>query len=230
MPKLFSIIIPTFNEAENIEACLMALQLLRHQAEIILSDGGSDDDTLLLAKPLVDISINSAKGRAKQMNAGAKVAQAEILLFLHADTYLPDNALIDIQQGFKAGYQWGRFDISLQGLIIIATLMSWRSRLTSIATGDQVLFISHQYFDKVNGFADIALMEDITLCRHLKELSKPLCLRSKVISSARRWQQFGVIKTILLMWWLRLAYYFGANPEDLAELYKRGQFWKHSSG
>lgn len=230
MPKPFSIIIPTLNETETIEACLIALQPLRKHTQLILSDGGSVDDTCQLAKPLVDNIIFSDKGRAKQMNAGAKIAQGDILIFLHADTYLPHHALADIQQGFKLGYQWGRFDITLIGLTIVATLMNWRSRLTHIATGDQVLFMSRSCFNQVNGFAEIALMEDITLCRHLKALSKPLCLRSKVISSTRRWQQFGMIKTILLMWRLRLAYYFGANPEDLAELYRRGKFWKHSSG
>lgn len=224
---MISIIIPTLNEGDNIQRCLLALQQLRNQSEIIIVDGGSADDTIELSSPLVDKVIVSAKGRAKQMNAGATQAKGEILVFLHADTFLPESAVALMSQ---ENYGWGRFDIQLQGgsfmLSVVATLMNWRSRLTGIATGDQVIFVSKPLFNAVGGYSDIALMEDIDLCIKLKKIASPICLNAKVVSSGRRWEQFGVFKTILLMWSLRLRYFFGENPDVLSELYSRGLFWK----
>ena len=222
----FSIIIPVLNEQHGIENCLLALQRYRDQAEIILVDGGSHDQTISIATPLVDKVLKSAKGRARQMNVGANSADGDLFIFLHADTYLPDNALTLISDGNAV---WGRFDIRLTGshwmLAVIALMMNWRSRLTGIATGDQVIFVTKTAFNRVNGYPNIALMEDIALCRRLKKLSSPLCLTAKVHSSARRWQEFGVFKIILLMWSLRLGYFFDENPKALARLYKQGRFW-----
>ncbi|MDO9214720.1 MAG: TIGR04283 family arsenosugar biosynthesis glycosyltransferase [Methylococcales bacterium] len=221
----FSIIIPALNEEQGIKECLLALQHYRDQAEIILVDGGSHDQTISIATPLVNKILKSDQGRAKQMNSGANAANGDILIFLHADTYLPDHALTLINNGVT----WGRFDIRLTGthwmLAIIAFMMNWRSRLTGIATGDQVIFVTKAAFNAVNGYQNIALMEDISLCHALKKLSPPLCLRAKVHSSARRWQEFGVFKIILLMWSLRLGYFFGENPAVLARLYKQGRCW-----
>ncbi len=226
--KKFSIIIPTLNEQRGIENCLQALQPLRQHAELIIADGGSNDNTLVIATTLVDKIIHLGKGRAKQMNMGAKSATGEILLFLHADTFLPNHALVLIEQGLVENKQWGRFNIHLEGssymLAIISQMMNWRSRLTGIATGDQVIFIHKSLFEKIGGYADIALMEDIALCSVLKTESSPLCLKAKVRSSGRRWLQFGVIKTIVLMWSLRLRYWLGQSPNDLAELYRKGNF------
>lgn len=220
----FSIIIPTLNEQQGIKNCLLELQRYRNHAEIILVDGGSNDLTLALAEPLVDKVLKSEKGRARQMNVGANAASGEMLIFLHADTYLPDHALTLIKDA-----TWGRFDIHLTGshwlLPIIAFMMNWRSRLTGIATGDQVIFVAKAAFNAVNGYPNIALMEDISLCHRLKKLSSPLCLHAKVHSSARRWQEFGVFKIILLMWSLRLGYFFAENPDVLARLYQQGHFW-----
>ena len=225
----FSIIIPVLNEAAGIQQHLQALQPLRKQCEIIVADGGSQDGTVTIAEPLSDQIFTAPKGRARQMNAGADLATGEILLFLHADTLLPDNALSLIQQGFRKGSCWGRFDIHLTGskpmLKVIARMMNWRSRLTGIATGDQALFMGRHAFNEVGGFTDIPLMEDIALCNKLKQLGKPLCLTAKVNSSGRRWEQFGVIKTIFLMWWLRLLYCFGFSPKQLSRLYSGGIFW-----
>lgn len=224
----FSIIIPALNEQQGMKDCLLALQPYRNQAEIILVDGGSHDQTISIATPLVDKVLQSEKGRARQMNAGADSANGEILIFLHADTYLPNNALSLINDAIGVAV-WGRFDIRLTGshwmLAVIAQMMNWRSRLTGIATGDQVIFVTRTAFNAVNGYPNIALMEDIDLCQRLKKLSSPLCLSAKVHSSARRWQQFGVFKIILLMWSLRLGYFFGANPELLARLYQQGRYW-----
>jgi len=223
----YSIIIPTLNEADNIQSCLLKLQAFRNACEIIVADGGSTDNTVKLASPLADKVIRSETGRAKQMNAGAKQASGRMLIFLHADTTLPINALDLIKPDNN---HWGRFDISLSGkpimLKVVSQFMNWRSRLTGIATGDQVLFISRALFEKVGGYADIVLMEDIHLCHCLKKINSPSCLKAKVISSGRRWEKFGVLKTILLMWSIRLRYFFGEKPEVLANLYSRGLFWK----
>ena len=226
----FSIIIPTLNEAQVIQTCLENLRKYQPASEIILVDGGSSDKTLSLAKPNADVIINTGKGRAKQMNMGAMIATGDVLVFLHADTFLPDNALTLIQQGIESGAQWGRFNIKLSSsnalLKIIATMMNWRSRLTGIATGDQVIFVSRESFNQIGGFPEIALMEDIAISKILKKVTPPCCLTEQVKSSARRWQKFGIYHTMLLMWWLRLGYFMGVNPGSLQQLYSRGVFWK----
>ena len=230
----FSIIIPTLNEEKTIEGCLSALQSLRNECEIIIADGDSIDKTQILAAPLADKVIISAKGRAKQMNNGARHATGDILIFLHADTCLPKNALQIIQQEIGINGQWGRFDIQLSGnhfmLKVIAQMMNWRSRLTGIATGDQVIFVTRQAFEKAGQYPEINLMEDIALCKALKKVSPPICLTDKVISSGRRWEHNGIYKTILLMWSIRLRYYFGADPQTLAFLYSNGAFTQFNFG
>ena len=229
----FSIIIPVLNEASEIEIFLSALQSFRGHGEIIVVDGGSQDNTITLARPLANKILKSARSRSKQMNVGARAANGEILIFLHADTYLPTNALTAIEQGLSQYQQWGRFDIQLSGkhfmFLVIAQLMNWRSRLTGISTGDQVLFVQKKVFDQAGQFPDIPVMEDIAICKNLWSFGSPLCLKMKVTSSSRRWEQFGIARTILLMWWLRVLYLFGYNPETLARLYSRGIFWTRSS-
>lgn len=224
MPKV-TIIIPAVNEADHIVTKLQALQPLRNRCRLLLVDGGSEDGSAELATPWVDLVVVSPRGRARQMNCGAAQAQTEVLLFLHADTRLPDNAIDLIVQAVVDGYQWGRFDVrfdSPQSIFkLIAFMMNRRSRLTGIATGDQALFMTRQVFQAVGGFPDIALMEDIAISARLKKLGKPCCLDGKVVTSARRWLQQGVFKTILLMWRLRLSYFFGADPDDLAARYYR---------
>jgi rSAM/selenodomain-associated transferase 2 len=223
----FSIIIPTLNE-ENIASCLLPLQPLRSNCEIIIVDAGNTSSDYPHAH-LADKIISSAKGRARQMNLGASQASGDILIFLHADTYLPDNALQLIGQHL-GDRQWGRFDIQLSGdhfmLKIIAWMMNHRSRLTGIATGDQTIFTTKEAFAAVGRYPEIALMEDIALSKALKKLSPPLCLNEKATSSGRRWEHFGVYRTILLMWTLRLRYFFNTDPQRLAELYSKGGFWK----
>ena len=184
--------------------------------EIIVVDGGSTDDTAARAKPLSDFVITSARGRAVQMNAGAAIARGDVLLFLHADTRLPPDADVLIHEGLaKSQRAWGRFDIAIDGshplLPVVAASMNIRSRLTGIATGDQAMFITREAFDAAGGFPEIALMEDIELARRLKRISVPLCLRERVTTSGRRWERRGVLRTILLMWRLRLAYFFGSR-------------------
>jgi len=225
-----SIIIPTLNEEEGIVEFLQPLQQLRADCEILIVDGGSDDNTVELALPYVDDVLKSAKGRAMQMNEGAAIASAPVLLFLHADTSLPDDAHTQIQSAIDRGANWGRFDVTLSTndlrLNIVAWMMNKRSYLTGIATGDQAIFVKKDLFEELGGFANIALMEDIELSSRLKKQGRPYCVKSKVISSARRWLSFGVIRTILLMWFLRLRYFFGADPIELEQLYRKGRFWK----
>lgn len=226
----FTIIIPTLNEAQAIVNCLTALQPLRNFCEIIVVDGGSADNTKRLAQPFADKVMSSAKGRAIQMNIGAESAKGDVLIFLHADTFLPDDALGQITQASNNKAKWGRFDVQLSGnhrmLNVVALLMNWRSRLTGIATGDQVIFVNKQLFESIGRYPVIPLMEDIALCKKLKKITPSVCLKTKVISSGRRWEQFGVAWTILLMWSLRLRYALGAEPQTLAILYSKGRFWK----
>ncbi|MGZ4955181.1 MAG: TIGR04283 family arsenosugar biosynthesis glycosyltransferase [Methylobacter sp.] len=226
----FSIIIPTLNEEKTIASCLLPLQALRDNCEIIIVDAAHN-------RPIVDYPhahladkiISSEKGRARQMNTGASHAGGDLLIFLHADTYLPENALQLIERHLD-NKQWGRFDIQLSGnhfmLKVVAWMMNRRSRLTGIATGDQVIFVTKEAFAAVGHYPEIALMEDIALSKVLKKISPPLCLKAKVTSSGRRWERYGIYRTILLMWGLRLRYFFGADPQLLAALYSRGQFWK----
>jgi rSAM/selenodomain-associated transferase 2 len=224
----FSIIIPTLNEEKTIQSCLLDLQPLRNHSEIIVVDGESTDNTRTLATPLADKVTILEKGRGKQMNIGAWLATGDILIFLHADTRLPENALQLIQQKINSTGQWGRFDIQLSGnhfaLKVIACMMNWRSRLTGIATGDQVIFVTRPAFEKAGQYPEINLMEDIALCKALKKISPPICLKDKVISSGRRWEHNGIYKTMLLMWSLRLRYFFGTDPQTLAFLYANGVF------
>jgi rSAM/selenodomain-associated transferase 2 len=225
LPKL-SVIVPVLNEEAVIEATLASLQSLRAQGvELILVDGGSTDGTVWVAVPFVDQRIDSARGRANQMNAGAAAARADVLLFLHADTRLPAGALEAILDGLATSAKsWGRFDIIIEGqpfmLRIIAAMMNWRSRLTGIATGDQAIFVRKADFLAVQGFPLQALMEDIEISRSLGQRSAPLCLRQKVMTSGRRWSNGGVWRTITMMWRLRLLYWLGVPAEQLLKQYK----------
>lgn len=220
-----SIILPVLNEAALIEARLRALALLRIAgAQIIVADGGSADDTALIAAPHCDAVILAPRGRASQMNAGALQAHGEVLLFLHADTRLPEGAMALVLEGLaQTPAAWGRFDVRIEGssrlLPVVAMLMNLRSRFTGIATGDQAIFIRRSAFEALGGFPDLALMEDIAMSRALKTISAPLCLRAKVVTSGRRWDRNGALRTILLMWRLRLAFRLGANPNELARRY-----------
>ncbi len=224
----FSVIVPTLNEADTIHACLQSLQSWGNRLEIIVVDGGSQDGTREAAAPLADQVLTAPRGRALQMNAGARAAQGSILIFLHADTHLPPDALPRIQKAVERGHQWGRFDVELAGrhpfLPAISTMMNLRSRLTGIATGDQAVFVIRQLFERVEGFPLQPLMEDIELSRQLGRHGRPACLRARVRTSARRWETFGLTRTILLMWWLRLGYFCGADPATLNTLYQAGRF------
>jgi rSAM/selenodomain-associated transferase 2 len=223
-----SIIMPVLNEGPIIAATLEALAPLRaNGVEVIVVDGGSADRTRDLAQPLCDRVLLAPRGRAAQMNAGAATARGDLLLFLHADTRLPADADRLIVEGFARGRRpWGRFDVRITGrhplLRVVATMMNLRSRATGIATGDQAMFVTRAAFAAAGGFPEIALMEDIALSRRLKQFGRPLCLTPPVVTSGRRWERHGVLRTVVLMWRLRLAYYFGAEPGALARAYGYG--------
>ncbi|MGN6571272.1 MAG: TIGR04283 family arsenosugar biosynthesis glycosyltransferase [Pseudolabrys sp.] len=221
-----SIIMPVLNEAADIVAALEALAPLRGRgAEIIVVDGGSADGTAALARPLADRILTSPRGRAVQMNAGAAEATGDILLFLHADTRLPDDADVLVHRALQGPRVWGRFDVRFTGgaLPVVAASMNLRSRLSGIATGDQAMFMTHAAFARAGGFPEIALMEDVALSSCLKHLSRPACLRARVTTSPRRWQVNGALRTVLMMWRLRLAFFLGADPKQLARAYGHGR-------
>ena len=223
--RSISIIIPALNEATSIEATLEPLQSWRQGGhELILVDGGSTDDTAAVARPLVDRMLDSARGRARQMNQGAQAATGDVLLFLHADTSLPPRADEMIFQALNL-HLWGRFDVRLSGrhwlLRVVERMMNWRSCFSGIATGDQGMFVEREQFERLGGFPDIPLMEDIALSKRLKrESGPPACIHTPLITSSRRWEQYGILRTILLMWRLRLAWFLGVPAHRLARLYR----------
>lgn len=220
-----SIIVPALDEAAGIAATLERLRPLRAVGhEVLVVDGGSADATAAVAAPLADRVLQAPRGRASQMNAGAAAASGDVLVFLHADTRLPAGADRLILDGLAArGRLWGRFDVRIEGthplLGVVAWLMNRRSRWTGIATGDQAMFARRDAFAAVGGFPPLALMEDVALSARLKRLGRPLCIRARVVTLGRRWERHGVLRTILLMWWLRLRYFLGASPERLAQAY-----------
>jgi len=220
-----SVIIPALNEAGNIVRTLDSLQPMRRRGhEIIVVDGGSDDETLAISRPLTDQLVEATRGRANQMRAGAAVASGAVIWFLHADTVPPGSAdRLILNELVQPDSRWGFFNIMFPGdslmLKVVALLMNLRARITGIATGDQGIFITRVLYEKIGGIPAIPLMEDIALSRTLKRYTRPAVIRKKLVSSPRRWEKHGVTKTILMMWGLRLAYFIGVDPARLAKYY-----------
>ena len=240
VPIKLSIVIPLLNEADNLPKLMGHLAHLNPAPyQVILVDGGSTDNSVALAKELIESLIDSspsvisvqvidwqiiesAAGRALQMNAGAELAMGDVLLCLHADTQLPNHAIADITSAVRQA-AWGRFDVRLDSsawmLKVVSQMINWRSRFSGIATGDQAIFIKKPLFEQLGGYPQQPLMEDIELCKRLKAIGKPACLRSKVITSARRWQQYGTWRTIGLMWHLRFDYWRGVSADNIKQRY-----------
>jgi len=220
-----SFIIPTLNEETVVGATLQTLQSPRGRGhEVIIVDGGSEDGTLAACMGLVNQVVPSERGRARQMNAGATVAHGDVLLFLHADTQLPDDADFRVLGALaRAECVWGRFDIRLAGgnpvYRLIEYMMNLRSRVSGIASGDQAIFVRRSIFQTIGGYPDIPLMEDIAICRALKRFARPYCLRVRAVTSCRRWEQRGILRTMIRMWCLRLAYALGVSAQRLAGFY-----------
>lgn len=222
-----SIIIPCLNEAVYISATLKRLQGIRKRGhEVIISDGGSTDNTRAITNNLVDHYIDSKSGRSIQMNTGADIASGHILCFLHADTIAPANIdEIIINALTSQNKIWGRFNIRLSGSLwpfrIIEFLINTRSCITGVASGDQGIFISKNIFKNLSGYANIPLMEDIEISKRLRSIEMPACIKnSTLLTSSRRWEANGIIKTVLLMWLLRVRYFFGTPASTLANMYK----------
>mgnify|MGYP003632041394 FL=1 len=221
-----SIIVPMLNESSQLPDLLEhIIEYKKAGCDVILVDGGSSDQSAEQAEALGFTVLRSEKGRAIQMNTGAKSASSDILLFLHADTRLPEKADQIIERAFEdKNAQWGRFDITITGqafmLKVVAWFMNHRSRLSSIVTGDQAVFIRRDLFEELGYFPVQALMEDIEFSKRLKGTCKPIALREKVHTSGRRWEQKGIWRTIFLMWSLRFAYWRGASAAELASKYR----------
>jgi rSAM/selenodomain-associated transferase 2 len=220
-----SVVIPVLNEAGYIARILDRLQAMRRRGhEIIVVDGGSDDETLAVSYSLADQLIQAPRGRASQMRAGAAVARGSVIWFLHADTIpVADADLLILNELVKGGSRWGRFDVLLSHdrlmLKVVAWFMNLRARITGIATGDQGVFMARDLYEKVGGIPAIPLMEDVALSRTLKRYGRPAVIKQKLASSPRRWEKHGIARTILMMWGLRLAYFFGVDPSRLAKYY-----------
>lgn len=229
--KTISVIVPVLNEYRGLHKIVEAVSSHSFH-EVIFVDGGSSDGTVdylqgLSAQGMIRF-LHSEAGRAIQMNAGANVASGEVLLFLHADTELPLNAKSLLEAAYRDGMQWGRFDIALRAnlprfqsrLNLVAKMMNWRSRWSKIATGDQAIFIQRSLFYEVGQYDQIPLMEDIAICKKLKKKASPTFIAEKVSSDGRRWEQQGWLKTVCLMWCLRLGYFFGVSPQRLSQWYR----------
>lgn len=221
-----SVIIPALDEGGTLAMHLASLAPFRERGvEVIVVDGGSSDATLAAARGGADRLVVAPRGRARQMNAGAAVAKAPVLLFLHADTRLPANAdHLILEKLSSTCLGWGHFDVRIDGasrwMPVIAWMMNVRSRATGIATGDQAMFVTRRAFDAVGGFPDQPLMEDVELSSRLLRRERPLCVRRPVVTSGRRWDTRGVWRTIVLMWWIRLLYCLGVSPHRLERLYR----------
>ncbi|MBR9911586.1 MAG: glycosyltransferase family 2 protein [Gammaproteobacteria bacterium] len=220
-----SIIVPTLNEEQQITATLAVLQQQRRgAAEVLVVDAGSSDRTVSLAEPLADRCLAAPRGRARQMNAAAASARGQWLLFLHADTRLPPDFLQQIRLAEQAGRHWGFFPLRLSGsarlLRVVERGINLRSRLSRVATGDQAIFVSSQLWQQLQGFADIPLMEDVDFSKRARRMGLPFVARSHLQTSSRRWQERGIVKTVVTMWWLRLLYWLGVNPARLARQYR----------
>jgi len=224
MRPALCIVVPVLDEAPTLAARLQALQPLRDRgARVVVADGGSADASLAIARAHADLALPAPRGRASQMNAGAAACPADVLLFLHADTALPPDADLLVRRALRGRLQWGRFDVRIDSprplLRLVSSLMNLRSRWTGIATGDQALFVRHELFWRLGGFPELPLMEDVALSRRLRRHGRPACLRERVTTSARRWEQHGPWRTIFLMWRLRAAFFLGADPQALAIRY-----------
>ncbi len=230
--RTLSVVVPILNERNNLAALLKHLSTLEAE-QLILVDGGSKDDSVAwLQSNWVDhdahrLLVQSSAGRAKQMNAGARIAGADMLVFLHADTFLPGNAKLEITRARDSNYFWGRFDVEFNpgsgnnwAMNIIALFMNIRSRLSSIATGDQAIFVDRALFVEIGGYPSIPLMEDIALSKRLKRNGVPYCSYSKVRTSPRRWQSQGVVRTVITMWIIRFGYFVGVSPNRLVSWYQ----------
>ncbi len=228
-----AVVVPLYNEGARVFRLLAHLRGMSGLAEAVLADA-SDRPASLAALAQLRAQLRGqsrirllrcrARGRAAQMNAGAAECAAPVLLFLHCDTRLPPRALEDAAQCIARGRHWGWFDVRIGARApvyrVLERMISWRARITRIATGDQAMFVRRRVFAREGGFAGIELMEDVELSRRLKKHGAPAVLATPARTSARRWRRDGFARTVWLMWKLRLRYFLGGNPARLAALYR----------
>ena len=221
------VVLPVLNEEASVARAVASA----HDpavSTILVVDGGSEDATIAVAQDAGARVLRSSPGRALQMNAGGHATSAEVVVFLHADTVLPPDFGARIRAALRdPAVVGGRFDVSLSGsdsrLRMVEFFMNMRSRLTGIATGDQAIFVRRRVFEEMKGFLEIPLMEDVEFTSRLRKLGRVAALRDRVETSSRRWEQNGILRTIVLMWGLRLAFAVGVGPDRLAVLYARGR-------
>jgi len=212
------------NEAATIASTLDALRRGAPDAEIVVVDGGSTDASVAIARPLCDSVIDTSRGRALQMNAGARASQGDVLVFVHADTIVPSTFATDIASALSdPAIVGGRFDVKLDSTAppyrIIGAMISIRSRISRTGTGDQAIFVRRDVFDRLGGFPELELCEDLEFSRRLKRAGRIACLRTRVITSARRWNRDGVVRTVIRMWLIRAMYLMGVPPARLKRMY-----------
>lgn len=222
MAPLISFVIPVFNEAPRVAGLLEELRRRYPDSQLIVVDGGSTDKTVQAAMPHCDQLLLAESGRARQMNLGGRVARGDYLFFLHADT-TPTATAAQLAASLAESPTWGFCPVRLSGprrvFRLIEWAMNWRSRLTRVATGDQMLFMKRELFAQTEGFDDIPLMEDVAYCKRLRRLAAPVVAAQPVVTSSRRWEQRGVVRTVVTMWLLRLAFVLGVSPERLHRAY-----------
>jgi rSAM/selenodomain-associated transferase 2 len=219
-----SVIVPMFNEAATIASTLRAIRDSAPDAEIVVVDGGSIDASVEIARPLCDSVIDAPRGRALQMNAGARASHGDALVFVHADTIVPSTFAADIASALSdPAVVGGRFDVKLDDSSlpyrIIGAMISLRSRISRTATGDQAIFVRRDVFDRLGGFPELELCEDLEFSRRLKRAGRVACLRARVTTSARRWSRDGVVRTVIRMWLIRAMYLIGVPPARLKRMY-----------
>ena len=220
-----SIIVPVLNEAQFLSRQHNLFKsLLREGHEIIIVDGGSEDKSVLIARSVDCETFITKASRGYQLHFGAMKSKNDTLLFMHADTLLPESATALISNVLtRSKKHWGRFDVSFNNSNLIFSIIAWfmnkRSCLTGVVTGDHAIFVNRDIYIRSGGFEDIPIMEDIEISKRLKKFSMPICLHDKVITSSRKWEAQGIIRTILKMWILRLLYFCGIPPRKLERLY-----------
>jgi rSAM/selenodomain-associated transferase 2 len=222
MAASVSFVIPVLNEQDRIAGLLGELRERFPDSELTVVDGGSADRTVAAALPLCTRLLIGEPGRAAQMNLGGRASNADYLCFLHADS-LPGMSAGQLQACLAGAPLWGFCRVRLSSPRRVFRLIEWfmnvRSRLTAVATGDQMLFLRRDVFERSGGFDPIPLMEDVAYSKRLRRLGRPLMIAEPVLSSSRRWEQRGVVWTVLSMWGLRLAYFAGVSPRRLWHCY-----------
>lgn len=221
MPQA-SFIIPVLNEADGIAPLLEGLRAAFPDAELVVVDGGSDDGTARLALARCDQLLRSEPGRARQMNLGAAAANGDYYFFLHADCF-PSVTAEQLESVLGESPAWGFCRVRLGSpewpFTVISWFMNWRSRLTRVATGDQMQFVRSDIFEQTGGFDQIPLMEDVAYSKRLRQIAPPRVIGQVIQVAARRWQERGIARTVLVMWGLRLAYFLGVSPARLWRVY-----------